>query len=49
MDKILNFPVTEQIKTEINQLAEATGIKKQFLLAKLVELGIKEYKIKHRL
>jgi predicted DNA-binding protein len=48
MEKILNFPVKEEIKKQIDELSKANGIRKQFLLARLIELGIKEFEKKHR-
>ena len=50
LDKVtVNFPLSKQAKEEINQIAKAMGLKKQFLLEQLVREGLVIYKSKHRL
>ena len=44
----VNFPLSKDAKEEVNQIAKAMGLKKQFLLEQLVKEGLKVYKSKHR-
>ncbi len=49
-DKVyLNFQVDKSTKEEINKLSKLTGVFKGFLEAKLIELGLEEYKKQNQL
>ncbi len=49
-DKVyLNIEVDKATKEEINKISSLTGVRKGYLEARLIELGLEEYKKQNQL